>query len=186
MFGAVALLAGYDLVSELGEGVSSPHWLLEGALFVLGVAGAVSMLGELRRISAQAVSLQDAAADLTEALEAQAEEAAVLSERLEVTAQEAARFREEAQSMLRGLADAIDKQLHRWELTRTEKEVALLLLKGLSHREIAANRGTTDATTRQQARALYRKAGLKGRNDLAAFFLEDLLVLPQGTGEHAV
>ncbi len=39
-------------------------------------------------------------------------------------------------------------------------------------------RGISEATTRQQARAVYRKAGVAGRNDLAAFFLEDL-ALPQ-------
>lgn len=33
----------------------------------------------------------------------------------------------------------------------------------------------SEATVRQQARALYQKAGLGGRYDLAAFFLEDLL-----------
>jgi DNA-binding CsgD family transcriptional regulator len=35
-------------------------------------------------------------------------------------------------------------------------------------------RGISEATARQQARAVYRKAGVGGRNDLAAFFLEDL------------
>ncbi len=38
-------------------------------------------------------------------------------------------------------------------------------------------RNISEATARQQARAVYRKAGLAGRHDLAAFFLEDL-VLP--------
>jgi DNA-binding NarL/FixJ family response regulator len=33
----------------------------------------------------------------------------------------------------------------------------------------------SETTVRQQARAIYRKAGLSGRHDLAAFFLEDLL-----------
>ena len=64
----------------------------------------------------------------------------------------------------------------RWSLTPAEKEVALLLLKGLSHKEIAQARSITEATARQQARAVYRKAGLSGRNELAAFFLEDLLL----------
>jgi len=51
----------------------------------------------------------------------------------------------------------------------------LLLLKGLSHKEIAEVRNVSETTVRHQARSLYRKAGLSGRNDLAAFFLEDLL-----------
>ena len=54
--------------------------------------------------------------------------------------------------------------------------MALLLLKGLSHREIAEARATAETTVRQQALALYRKSGLRGRSDLAAFFLEDLLL----------
>jgi len=179
MFGLVAALALVDLLSDLDEGVTSAHWAFEGALFLLGTAGAVMMLRELRRIAVRAQALEGEAADLTHALAAQSEEAAALHERLEQKEEEAARFRGEASALLQGLADAIDKQLDRWKLTHAEKEIALLLLKGLSHREIATMRGTSDATTRQQARALYRKAGLSGRHDLAAFFLEDLLVSPK-------
>jgi DNA-binding CsgD family transcriptional regulator len=75
-----------------------------------------------------------------------------------------------------GLSEAVAAQLQRWGLTTSEKEVALLLLKGLSHREIATLRGTGEPTVRQQSRALYRKAGLSGRHELAAFFLEDLML----------
>ncbi|RMF83933.1 MAG: DNA-binding response regulator, partial [Nitrospirae bacterium] len=89
---------------------------------------------------------------------------------------EAERWRREARHLLRGLGEAIDAQLHRWGLTPAEREVALLLLKGLSLREIAAVRRVGEATTRQQAQAVYRKAGLAGRHELAAFFLEDLLL----------
>jgi DNA-binding NarL/FixJ family response regulator len=53
--------------------------------------------------------------------------------------------------------------------------VALLLLKGLSVKEIAAVRATSERTIRTQARSLYSKAGLTGRAALSAFFLEDLL-----------
>lgn len=63
----------------------------------------------------------------------------------------------------------------RWGLTPAEQDIALLLLKGLSHKEIAQVRAVSETTVRQQARSLYRKAGLSGRSDLAAFFLEDLL-----------
>ncbi len=89
---------------------------------------------------------------------------------------QAERWREEARTALQGLGEAIDHQFERWHLTAAEKEVALLLLKGLSHKEIAQIRGTNDATSRQQARSAYQKAGLSGRNDLSAFFLEDLLL----------
>ncbi|HVP62222.1 MAG TPA: LuxR C-terminal-related transcriptional regulator [Myxococcaceae bacterium] len=60
-------------------------------------------------------------------------------------------------------------------VTEAEREVALLLLKGLSLREIAGLRETSERTVRHQSLAVYRKAGLAGRAELSAYFLEDLL-----------
>ncbi len=94
---------------------------------------------------------------------------------------EVERWRNEAHEALQGLGAAIEKQCDRWALTDAERAVAMLLLKGLSMKEIADARGTAERTTRQQALAVYRKAGLAGRAELAAFFLEDLL-LPSTTG----
>lgn len=88
---------------------------------------------------------------------------------------EARRWREESAGWARGLAAAIDDQFTRWGLTPAEREVALLLLKGLRTPEIAELRSTRETTVRQQAQSVYRKANLEGRADLAAFFLEDLL-----------
>ncbi|HJS34466.1 MAG TPA: hypothetical protein VJ766_03150, partial [Pseudoxanthomonas sp.] len=42
--------------------------------------------------------------------------------------------------------------------------------------EIADLRGTHEKTVRAQSASIYAKAGLAGRSELAAFFLEDLLV----------
>ena len=64
----------------------------------------------------------------------------------------------------------------RWGLTAAEREVGLLMLKGLSHKEVAAARSTTEITIRQQALSIYRKSGLRNRSELSAFFLEDLLL----------
>ncbi|MBF6057607.1 hypothetical protein H8792_004565 [Thiomicrorhabdus sp. HH1] len=69
----------------------------------------------------------------------------------------------------------IQNQFNTWRLTESEKEVALLLLKGLSLEEIAQIRETKQKTVRQQASNLYKKAGLSGRHELTAFFFEDLL-----------
>ena len=57
-------------------------------------------------------------------------------------------------------------------------------LKGLSLKEIAAARGTSEKTARVQSGAVYAKSGLAGRSELSAFFLEDLL--PPGTGTDSV
>ena len=50
------------------------------------------------------------------------------------------------------------------------------MLKGLSHKEIADIRATSETTIRQQALAVYRKSDLRSRAELSAFFLEDLLL----------
>jgi DNA-binding CsgD family transcriptional regulator len=85
-------------------------------------------------------------------------------------------WRARANRLLRGLGEEIDAQFTRWSLTPAEKEVALLLLKGLGHKEAALLLGRSERTVRQHAVAVYRKAGLTGRAELSAFFLEDLLL----------
>ena len=73
------------------------------------------------------------------------------------------------------LGDAIQEQFRLWGLTASEKEVGLLLLKGLSLKEIAALRNTVEKTVRQQASNIYKKAGLPGRHAFSAWFFEDFM-----------
>jgi DNA-binding NarL/FixJ family response regulator len=73
------------------------------------------------------------------------------------------------------LSEVIQEQFSEWQLTAGEQEVALLLLKGLSFKEIAALRNTLEKTVRQQASGIYRKAGVTGRHAFAAWFIEDFL-----------
>jgi DNA-binding CsgD family transcriptional regulator len=77
-----------------------------------------------------------------------------------------------AEQALAGLGSAIDTQFTSWGLTPAEREVALLVLKGHGHKEIAVRTGRSERTVRQHAGAAYEKAGLGGRAELAAFFLE--------------
>lgn len=106
----------------------------------------------------------------------QHEEQLSLIRDLEVARTEGAAWRSDMRELLKGLGDAIDAQFDRWSLTPAEREVAVLMLKGLSHKEIAAARNSSERTVRQQARAIYGKANLSGRAALSAFFLEDLLL----------
>ena len=62
-----------------------------------------------------------------------------------------------------------------WGLTKSEQEVAMLLLKGLSFREISEVRDTKEKTVRQQASSIYVKANVDGRHEFAAWFLEDFM-----------
>lgn len=99
---------------------------------------------------------------------------------LEIARVQGRRWRSEARSYLDGLGAAIETQFSHWNLTEAEREVALLLLKGLSTKEIAQVRSVSERTVREQARAIYSKAGLTGRTALSAFFLEDLLAPIEG------
>lgn len=101
-----------------------------------------------------------------------------LEERLEAKQVERDAWKASAQSALEGLAAAIDRQFDAWQLTPAEREVALLLLKGYSHKHVAHVTGRSERTARQHAASVYQKAGLGSRAELAAYFLDDLL-LPQ-------
>ncbi|MCH9799717.1 MAG: hypothetical protein K0U18_00910 [Betaproteobacteria bacterium] len=89
--------------------------------------------------------------------------------------QQAQQWREANRELVAGLSKQILKQFHIWNMTQAEMEVGMLMLKGLSHQEIADVRATSERTIRDQARVVYRKSGLAGRSELSAFFLEDLL-----------
>jgi len=155
LFAAIAVLMGLDLAGDSSRGVDREHLLLEGVVMVLAVAGVLSLWRGRRAAESRVVRL---GADL------------------EAARQEAIRFRGEAREALAGLGEAIDRQFERWQLTPAEREVGLLLLKGLSHREVAEVRATSEPTVRQQALVVYRKSGLRNRAELSAFFLEDLLL----------
>lgn len=86
------------------------------------------------------------------------------------------RWRRTAEEALAGFSRAIDRQFDEWQLSRAEREVALLILKGEGHKQAAAKLGRSERTVRQHAVEVYRKAGLQGRAELAAFFLNDLML----------
>lgn len=108
-----------------------------------------------------------------------------LSRRLAEAEEQSRQRGAETQGLLRGVSEQIDRQFEAWSLTAAEREIALLMLKGLRHKEIASLRGTSERTVRQQALTIYKKAGLDGRTDLTAFFLEDLLQPMEGGSRRA-
>jgi DNA-binding CsgD family transcriptional regulator len=74
------------------------------------------------------------------------------------------------------LAEVISSEFDRWQLSQTEREIALLLIKGLSMQEIAEIREVKEKSVRQQAAKIYTKAGVANRSELSAHFIEDLLI----------
>lgn len=91
-------------------------------------------------------------------------------------------WRSSAERALEGLGAALDEQFRAWGLTPAEREVALLLLKGYSHKHVAQATGRSERTARQHATSVYQKAGVGGRAELSAYFLEDLMLPEEGRG----
>ena len=91
------------------------------------------------------------------------------------------RWRATARRHVEGLSKAIAGQFRAWKLTEAEADIAGLMLKGLSHKEIAAFRATAPATIRRHAASIYQKSNLSNRSQLTAFFLEELLAPASGT-----
>ncbi len=151
----IAVLIGVDAVQDWRWGGSPGHVGLELAVMAAAAAGAAVLIARYVTLRSRLAATQATLARVR---------------------QEADGWRRQNEALLRGLSAAIDRQLDAWRLTTSEKEVAFLLLKGLSFREVAAVRGTSERTVRRQALSVYAKSGLGGRAELAAFFLEDLLV----------
>lgn len=160
----IAIFITADFVDDVLRGQSALHLAGMAAGAGLSLLGFAMMLRVLRASRARASEL---------------------AKELDHTRADAIRWRAQAGQMLRGLGALIDEQFAAWELSPAEREVALLLLKGLSLKEIAAARGASEPTVRQQAQGIYRKADLSGRAELAAFFLEDLL-RPQSGPDHLI
>jgi DNA-binding NarL/FixJ family response regulator len=97
---------------------------------------------------------------------------------LERAKAEGAQWRKRAEDQLDQFRHAIGEQFDEWEATDAERDVGHLILRGLSHKEIARLRNTSEATVRQQAQSLYRKAKLPNKGAFAAYFLDDVLYLP--------
>lgn len=72
-------------------------------------------------------------------------------------------------------AAILEEWFDRWGLTPSERDVALLTIKGLSNGEIAAIRNTREGTIKAQCNAIYRKAGVTGRPQLLSLFVEELM-----------
>jgi len=153
----IGSLAGIDTIADIWGGAHWIHIFLETAVFIIAISSAFSIYSRLHKEAKEARQL------ITE-----------LTTDLHRNRQEAIEWKNETQTLLQGLGASINNQFERWKLTPSEKEIGLFLLKGLSHKEVAYARGVSEATARQQAGAVYKKAGLLGRHDLAAFFLEDL------------
>lgn len=87
-------------------------------------------------------------------------------------------------SNIRSDFDAIIRaQFREWKLSEAEADVALLTLRGVRNQEIAALRQTQESTVKSQLTSIFRKAGVKTRNELIGLFMDEFLDYGATNGE---
>ncbi len=154
LFLCVAFLTAMDLWKDYRPKESYFHLTLEALIFLFSFSGFFYLLSEYRK--SRQLNRE-------------------LGQNLEQAKEDLERWKAESKQWISKLSASIDHQFELWKMTPAEKEIGLLLLKGLSFKEIAEVRKTSERTVRQQALEIYRKSHLSGRASFAAFFLEDLL-----------
>lgn len=157
LLAAIVLLKLLDVSLDTDLGLPFWHLAQEWALLLLSAGGCIYLIVDMR--------------GRTRRTEEMARELAMQEQRLDALDGELREARHR-----HGLF--VQEQFKRWNLTESEQEVGLLLLKGFSFREIATLRATREKTVRQQASNIYGKSGVDGRHTLAAWFLEDFLFAP--------
>jgi DNA-binding NarL/FixJ family response regulator len=71
--------------------------------------------------------------------------------------------------------DIIEARFADWGLTAAQRDVALLSLRGLRIKDIAAMRNTTEGTVKAHMSAVFRAAGVRTRGEFVGFFMEEFL-----------
>lgn len=150
----IILLVMMDILTDSREGSAPWHMMVESFVAMIALFGVFSLLRGNFKTSRSLVEEQN---------------------RNRLLSAESAKWKEQSKKYLEGLSQSIDSQLTLWNLTSSEKEIAFLLLKGFSLKEIANLRKTAEKTVRTQSVSIYKKSGLAGRSELSAFFLEDLM-----------
>lgn len=85
-----------------------------------------------------------------------------------------------------GFEALIDAEFAAWDLSPSEREVALLVIKGFSNPEIAGLMGKSEGTVKTQSNAIFRKAGVNSRVQLVGLIVDRMvgerMIGPAGGG----
>lgn len=80
--------------------------------------------------------------------------------------------------MLRGNFDEVLRhKFEEWGLTTAERDVTLLIIRGLSVAEIAAARNTAQGTIKAQSTSIFRKIGVGSKGELMSLIIDEFLNL---------
>lgn len=148
----IAVLTLVDIIEDLDAGSQLIHVATEGFIVLLITAMGIFALSKSNK------------------------KQVLLKHNLEESFLENKNLEDKVKEISSGLSQIIESQLNKWNLTKAESEIAWLLIKGLSQKEIAEIRQTSEKTIRQQSATIYKKANVNSRSELSAFFIEDLLI----------
>ena len=154
LLGIIMVLKFFDVITDISLGVPTWHIIEESLIVFASAVGFVFLIIEIKR--------------RTQHIEKLKLELARTDTELEHISSQMRAARSQ-------YSELIYQQFHAWQLSQSEQQVAMLLLKGLSFREISAVRDTKEKTVRQQASNIYSKAQVDGRHAFAAWFFEDFL-----------
>ena len=144
----------FDVLTDISLGVPSWHIFYESLIAIVSGIAALFLIRDIR---------------------ARTYDMSKLKQELLISDDKFRNISDEMKNARHEYSAVIYSQFEQWQLTPSEKEVAMLLLKGLSFKEISGVRNTKEKTVRQQACVIYNKANVEGRHELAAWFLEDFM-----------
>ena len=144
----------FDLINDFATDESSWHIIEESIVITLALALIAYLIINLKQ---HTVNLQQ------------------LRQELESTEHSLEQSNTLIHNARKEYSHVIHQQFDDWQLSQSQQQIALLLLKGLSFNEIAAIRETKEKTVRQQASEIYKKADVAGRHAFSAWFFEDFL-----------
>jgi len=144
----------FDVLTDISLGVPGWHIFSESLIVIVSGIGALYLIKDIRTRTSDISRLNQA---------------------LLISDDNFRNISDEMKSARHEYSAVIHSQFEQWSLTPSEQEVAMLLLKGLSFKEISGVRSTKEKTVRQQASVIYSKANVEGRHEFAAWFLEDFM-----------
>jgi DNA-binding CsgD family transcriptional regulator len=150
----IMVLNFFDVLTDISLGVPGWHIFSESLIVLVSAIGAIFLIKDMKIRTSNIVSLK---------------------KELNISDDKLRNISEEMKNARHEYSTVIHNQFDRWVLTLREQEVAMLLLKGLSFKEMSAVRNTKEKTIRQQASTIYSKAKVEGRHEFAAWFFEDFI-----------
>lgn len=144
----------FDVLTDISLGVPVWHVFSESLIVLVSAIGALFLIKDIYARTS----------DITR-----------LKQELLISDDKFKNITDEMKSARHEYSAVIHSQFKQWLLTPSEQDVAMLLLKGLSFKEISGVRNTKEKTVRQQASVIYSKANVEGRHEFAAWFLEDFM-----------